>query len=70
MRIINTLFAWAALLLCSTSLFAHDFEVEGIYYNIASSEEKTVGVTYKGNDYVFMKPKTTMNNEKYSQIKH
>ncbi len=51
MRIINTLFAWAALLLCSTSLFAHDFEVEGIYYNIASSEEKTVGVTYKGNDY-------------------
>ena len=29
--------------------FAHDFEVDGIYYNITSSEEATVAVTYKGD---------------------
>ena len=28
---------------------AHDFEVDGIYYNILSESDKTVEVTYKGN---------------------
>ena len=37
----------ALLLFCSTVAMAHDFEVDGIYYNI-TSENKTVGVTYKG----------------------
>ncbi|MBO5698669.1 MAG: leucine-rich repeat protein [Bacteroidaceae bacterium] len=36
-------------LLCSNSLFAHDFEVDGIYYNITSSTDMTVSVTFKGN---------------------
>ncbi len=32
--------------------FAHDFEVDGIYYNITSSSEPyTVEVTYKGEDF-------------------
>ena len=53
MRIIKTLFAWAVLLLCSTSLFAHDFYVGGIYYNITSSTENTVEVTYGGSSYSF-----------------
>ena len=53
MRIIKTLFAWAVLLLCSTSLFAHDFYVGGIYYNITSSTEKTVEVTYGGSSFSF-----------------
>lgn len=35
-------------LLCSMSVRAHDFEVDGIYYNITSADDKTVEVTYKG----------------------
>ena len=30
---------------------AHDFEVDGIYYNITSETNKTVEVTYKGESY-------------------
>ena len=30
---------------------AHDFEVEGVYYNIADATKKTVKVTYKGGSY-------------------
>ena len=37
------------LLLCSTVASAHNFEVGGIYYNIISSSDLTVEVTYKGN---------------------
>ena len=39
------------LLLCSTVANAHDFEVDGIYYNITSSSNKTVEVTYKGTSH-------------------
>ena len=39
----------ALLLLCSTVAFAHDFEVDGIYYNITDDVNKTVEVTYKGS---------------------
>ena len=53
MNFIKPLFVWAVLLLCSTSLFAHDFYVGGIYYNITSSTEKTVEVTYGGSSYSF-----------------
>ena len=38
-------------LLCATGVSAHDFEVDGIYYNIMSEEDKTVEVTYQGNDF-------------------
>ena len=38
-------------LLCSMSVSAHDFEVDGIYYNVTSSTERTVTVTYKGENY-------------------
>ena len=41
----------AVLLLCSTVATAHEFEVGGIFYNITSSTEKTVEVTYKGDSY-------------------
>ena len=41
----------ALLLLCTTVATAHDFEVDGIYYNILSEEDKTVEVTYKGISY-------------------
>lgn len=38
-----------AMLLCSISVSAHDFEADGIYYNITSSEDLTVEVTFKGD---------------------
>ena len=38
-------------LLCSMSVSAHDFEVDGIYYNITSQADKTVAVTYRGSYY-------------------
>ena len=41
----------ALMLLCSTVATAHDFEVGGFFYNITSSTEKTVEVTYKGDVY-------------------
>ena len=43
--------ALLALVLCNTPLFAEDFAVRGIYYNITSSTNKTVAVTYRGSDY-------------------
>ena len=38
-----------ALLLCGSKVSAHDFEVDGIYYNITSEEDLTVEVT-RNND--------------------
>ena len=45
----HLLFVFAALLPLLTS--AHDFEVNGIYYNITSSTEQTVAVTCRGGSY-------------------
>ena len=45
------LFLLVALLLSAVTSWAHDFEVEGIYYNITSETDKTVAVTYKGRYY-------------------
>ena len=39
----------AILMLCCATLSAHDFEVDGIYYNITGA--KTVEVTYGGTSY-------------------
>ena len=43
---------WLVLFMChvSTQCFAHDFEVDGIFYNILSQDDKTVAVTYYGTD--------------------
>ena len=38
-------------LLCCVSVSAHDFEVDGIYYNITSNLIMDVEVTYKGSEY-------------------
>ncbi len=40
-----------AFLLCSITVFAEDFEVDGIYYYITSETEKTVEVTYGNSTY-------------------
>ena len=48
MKTFKTLLATFAVLLCSISARAHDFEVDGIYYNVTSSTERTVEVTFRG----------------------
>ena len=48
---IKKLFAAVAVLLCCITANAHDFEVDGIYYNLLSSVDLTVKVTYKGDYY-------------------
>ena len=50
MKCLEYLFT-ALLLLCATVATAHDFEVDGIYYNIIDDTNKTVAVTYKGDYY-------------------
>ena len=40
-----------AAILCSISVSAYDFVVNGIYYNITSEAYKTVAVTYRGDSY-------------------
>ena len=47
---IKRLFATVAVLLCCITANAHDFEVDGIYYNLLSSVDLTVEVTYKGDN--------------------
>ena len=65
-----------AALLCSLAASAHDFKTGGIYYNITSSTDLTVAVTYRGDyDYSYSNgysgavtiPETvTYNNNTYS----
>ncbi len=46
------LFLICIMVLCMPlSLYAHDFEVGGIYYNITSETDKTVAVTFRGDYY-------------------
>ena len=49
-NLLKTFFA-ALLLLCSSVASAHDFEADGIFYNITDATAKTVEVTYKGDSY-------------------
>ena len=39
-----------AMLLCSLTASAYDFEVGGIYYNITSDTDLTVEITYEKYD--------------------
>ena len=51
MKTIKTYLTTIAALLCSLTASAHDFSVGGIYYNITSSTDLTVAVTYRGSCY-------------------
>jgi len=48
MKRIFLLFVFCASILCS---WAHDFEVNGFYYDITSSTDLAVAVTFKGSSY-------------------
>ena len=56
-----------ASLLCSITISAHDFEVDGIYYNITSSTDNTVMVSdYRGDaKSVTIPTRVTYNGETY-----
>ena len=56
MKTIKQLLTTIAVLLCSVVANAHDFEVDGIYYNITSEKELTVEVTYKGQSPAYYGP--------------
>ena len=74
-KIKQTLMTIVGLFL-STTTFAHDFEVDGIYYKYLDPSAKTVAVTYKGeapgdyaNEYsssVNIPPSITYNSITYS----
>ena len=49
-NLFGRLAAAAVLLLSAATASAHDFEVNGIYYNI-NSDGTSVSVTYKGSSY-------------------
>ena len=51
MKTIKQLLITVAVLLCSATASAYDFEVDGIYYNILSFSDLTVEVTYGDNEY-------------------
>lgn len=71
--------ATIAVLLCSVSVSAHDFEVDGIYYKYIDEVNKTVEVTCQGkyawdydNEYaghVIIPEKVNYNNQTYVVIK-
>ncbi len=51
MKTIKQLLITIAVLLCSTTTYAYDFEVDGIYYNIISATDFTAEVTSGDIDY-------------------
>ena len=62
------------MLFTSITASAYDFEADGIYYNITSSKNKTVKVSYKNTNYnsysgeVVIPSEVTYNGEKYTVI--
>ena len=76
MRKIKALIVTVIAYLCCITASAHDFVVDGIYYDITSSSDLTVGVTYQGryydsysNEYsgsVVIPEKVTYNSKEYS----
>lgn len=71
MKTIKQMLITIVVLLCSTTGNAHDFEVDGIYYDITSTGNLTVNVTYKGtseNEYkgnVVIPSTVVYNNKTY-----
>lgn len=51
MKTIKQLLTTIAVLLCSIVANAHDFEVDGIFYNITSAGNLAIEVTYKDSKY-------------------
>ena len=54
MKHLKHLFTALLLLCCIGTTKAHDFEVDGIYYNITDATNKTVAVTYYGGSFNYV----------------
>ena len=71
---LQTLLLFLVMLFTSITASAYDFEADGIYYNITSSKNKTVKVSYKNTNYnsysseVVIPSEVTYNGEKYTVI--
>ena len=71
-QLITKLLMLTAVLSASANIYAYDFEVDGIYYNIISSSKKTVEVTYRNHNYnsyqgnVVILEQVLYNNDTYS----
>ena len=50
-KFLGAIFAIVMMLGVSLSTLAHDFEVDGIYYNILDETAKTVQVSFSGSSY-------------------
>lgn len=64
-------FLLTLLLAYTSTIFAHDFEVDGIYYNILSETEKTVEVAGANHDdwsYIRIPESVTYNNATYKVV--
>ncbi len=63
-------FLLTLLLACTSTVFAHDFEVDGIYYKILSKTEKTVEVAGANDDYssIRIPESVTYNNATYKVV--
>ena len=48
---LKSIIAMAISLSISINAFAHDFEVDGVFYNFIDKIANTVEVTYKGDDF-------------------
>lgn len=76
MRIIKAFIVTVIASLCSLAASAHEFEGDGIYYDIIFSTDMTVSVTYKGSSYyeyskeyfgyVVIPEKVTCDSKEYS----
>lgn len=69
MKHLKSFFATLVLLFCCVSASAYDFEVDNIYYNITSSTDLTVEVTYredKCTGSVVIPESVTYNSKTYS----
>ena len=55
MRTVKTWLATIAVLLCSISASAYNFQVDGIYYKILSETDKTVEITRTPSGYAYKK---------------
>ncbi|MBQ2978635.1 MAG: leucine-rich repeat protein [Bacteroidaceae bacterium] len=74
-KTLQKLLVTVVCLLCSIGVYAYDFEVDGIYYNILNETDKTIEVTYKDTGYnsysgdIVLQETVSYNDELYYIVK-
>ena len=74
-KLLRAFVAIAMMLIGWLPSLAHDFEVDGLYYNIISELDKTIAVTYIDNGYtiyysgdIIIPEKVDYNSETYEVV--